>query len=233
MATRFYLPSSTSLGVAGPTAGAEWEHVNPTKPVRLMDTAKANTAFASLAYAPDAADHIADQDALFITYISRPLTSGQTISAQTINLTMICAEDNAGNNVFLTWKVYLCDYMMTTAGSTILAIRRDGTECATTLTNRTDSATSSSVTTANGDRIVLELGLGGLPVATSQVQGHNGTLRLGDNNASDLAANDTATTDANPWFEFATTTLTFRSSASLAFPSAQRINRFWQRRIVR
>ena len=199
MATRFYLPAS-GAGAVTPTVAAEWEHNNAAN--RRMHPIQTNTAFATTSYSPDAADDLTDRDSMVVQFVSDPLLA-QTISAQTLKIQILGNETNAADNLFLTWKVYLCSRTGTT-GSTLLAIRRDGTELVvTTNTNRSDSATSSSQTCSLGDRIVLEVGYGGLCTASGGVQGHNGGLRFGDTGTTDLAENDTDTGDAKPWLEFA------------------------------
>ena len=59
-------------------------------------------------------------------------------------------------------------------------------------------------TCIDGDRILLEIGLGGLPVATSGIQGHNGSIRWGCVASSgDLPVDETQTgTTYRPWVEF-------------------------------
>jgi hypothetical protein len=211
--TRFYLPSTTGAPGVSPTISAEWEHQNTAR--RQTSTAKAGSAFASTAYSPDGADHLANADAHIVQFISAPLAA-QSIAAQTLQITLLCSEAHASNNLFLTWKVYLCD-SAGTPGVTLLAIRRDATETSTSLTNRTDSAVSTDVTANDGDRVVIELGLGGTPTASGGVQGHNGTLRFGDPvGGADLVANDSATADAAPWLEFATSTLSFGNAVTAA-----------------
>jgi hypothetical protein len=204
MATRFYLPSSGTPGVS-PSIVADWEHVNTLR--RPMSPTPAVTAFSTTTYTPDTLDHLVNQDAHVCQFVSEPLAA-QSIPAQTLQIVIRVAEAHASNNLFLTWKVYLVD-SAGTVGSTILAIRRDGSEMPTSLTNRQDTATSAAVTAVDGDRIVLEVGFGGTPSASGGVQGHNGSMRFGDASATDLVAADTGTLDDNPWFQFATTTLVF------------------------
>lgn len=193
-----------------PTISAEWEHQSVVR--RPMSPTLGVTTLASTSYSPDAADHIVDQDAHFVQFVSDPLDP-QTIAAQTVTLTVQASETNAGNNLVVTWKLFVCSNDGVTIKETLLAIRRDATEVATTLTNRTDAATTTSATVENGDRIVLELGLGGLPAAAGGVQGHNGAFRLGESGATDAPANDTSTSATeNPWLEFANT-LTFQAPA--------------------
>lgn len=200
MATRFYLPSSGTADVS-PTVGAEWEHSNavrrPTSPV------KSSTAIADTSYSPDGADDLTDKDSMFVQFVSIPIAA-QTIAAQTMKYALQGSETNAGNNCFVTVKAYVVSNDGATVRGTLLAIRRDATELATTVTNRTDSATTTSVVASANDRIVFEFGIGGLPTAAGGVQGHNGALRFGDNQGTDLAENDTDTASTNnPWVEFA------------------------------
>lgn len=200
MPTRFYLPSSGSAPVTA-TVGAEWEHNNGVS--RATFPWKTGTSIASTTYSPDAADDITDKDSMFVQFVSPPLLA-QTIAAQTVKWAIQVSETNNGNNLFLTVKIYLVANGGGAGTATILAIRRDGTEAATTVTNRTDSATSTSQTCNDGDRLVFEIGLGGLCTATGGVQGHNGTVQFGDDQSTDLAENDTTTgTSNNPWLEFA------------------------------
>jgi len=167
-----------------------------------MSTLKGSTALATVAYTPDAADHLVDGDALHVQFVSPPLAA-QTISAQTVTLVVQALEPDANNNLFVTWKLFIWT-AAGAVGSTVLAIKRDATEVVLASTNRTDSATTTSVTIGNGDRLVLEIGLGGTPTATGGVQGHNGSMRFGESGATDATANDTGTaTTENPWLEFA------------------------------
>lgn len=219
MATRFYLPSSGAAAV-NPAFSAEWEHQNNVR--RPMSTAKSDTALLAISYSPDAVDHIANEDALFGQFISEPLAA-QTIAAQVVKLQMQCSEIIAQNNLFMTWKLFLCNNDGSTIKETLLAIRRDGTEVATSATNRSDSANTSAADCEDGDRIVLEIGLGGLPTAAGGVEGHNGNIRTGDVIAlPDLPEDDTQTgAGHNPWLEFADD-LTFQGAEheGIDLPSA-------------
>jgi len=211
MATRFYLPSS-GTAPASPAISAEWEHVQTTR--RPTKTTKSSTAMANQAYSPDAADDHTDKDSHFFQFVSDPLTA-QTIIGQTVKIQVQGSESNAGNNCSLTWKLFVCSNDGTTIKETLVAIRRDGLELTTSIVNRGDSGTVILAVLEEGDRLVLELGIGGLATAAGGVNGHNGTLRMGDDQASDLAENDTETGSTfNGWFEFAEN-LTFQSSQSV------------------
>lgn len=212
MATRFRLPSSGTPGQS-PALRIAWTHVPGTVVRRPMSITAAGTAFAATAYAPDAADHLVAGTAHVAQFISEPLAA-QTIGVQTVSLTMLASEDNAANNLFLQWTVYAVTAADALVG-TLVASRADGLELSATQQARTDGATSTSVTVASGNRLVLEIGFGGTPTAAGGTQGHNGAIRFGDA-GTDLAANDTATADGNPWLDFATSTLTYPATSSVA-----------------
>lgn len=211
MAQKWYLRSSGTPDIS-PTVTADWEHIEAS-PLRLTTSPTGgSTSLSSKAYSPDAADHLVNADAHVIQYISAETLAAQTISAQTVSLAVQCLESNAGNNVFLTWKIYIVNAAGTSVLGTLLAIRRDATEMATTRTNRTDSATTTEVTTSEAGRLVIELGCGGTPTGAGGVQGHNCTLFHGDNSATDLPADDAdTTTTKRPWVQF-TNDLTFAAN---------------------
>jgi hypothetical protein len=215
LSTRFYLPSVAAAAVS-PTISAAWEHQNVDR--RQMDPGRVNSPFALTTYTPDAADHLVDADAHFVQFISRPL-GAQTIAAQTVTIVIRGSEAHTANNCFLTWTVYLVD----AAGAfkaTLVAIRRDATEFTTSDLARTDSATSTSVTSVLGDYLVLETGLGGTPTGSGGVQGHNGGLQFGDDSGTDHTAADGGTSNFNPWLEFATTTISFAGIDDTVTPAA-------------
>jgi len=200
MATRFYLPSSGSAPVSV-SVTADWEHNNAVS--RATKTWKTNTSIADTSYSPDGADDITNRDSMFVQFVSDPLLP-QTISAQTLKYAIQGSETNNGNNCSMTLKAFLVSNDGGTVRGTILAIQRDGTELTTTVTNRIDSGTTSSISALYGDRIVFEIGIGGTPTAAGGVQGHNGAIRFGDNQSTDLPENDTDTgSTSNPWVEFA------------------------------
>jgi hypothetical protein len=210
VATRFRLPSAGTPGQS-PALRIAWTHV-PGTIIRLpMSPNAAGTAFAATTYTPDAADHLVAGTAHIAQFISAPLAA-QTITAQTISMTMLALVSHANNNLSLHWTVYAVTAADALVG-TLVATRTDGFTINASQMARTDSATSTSVTVAAGDRLVFEVGLSGTPTATGGTQGHNGAIRFGDV-GTDLAANDTATVDGNPWLDFATTTLVFQGAST-------------------
>lgn len=159
----------------------------------------------------DAADHLADWDALICRFVSDRLQA-QTINVQTIALQMQAQEAVGTNNLFIAWQLLLVDGSgIPVAGGSIVNARRDTFEVVRLVnTNRGESVTSlGPVTCPVNSRLVLEIGLGGLPTVSASVDGHNGALRIGDAGASDLPVDDTTTNDTafKPWLEFAQTLL--------------------------
>jgi hypothetical protein len=203
MSTRCYFPETEAAAVSPTIEGADWEHINTLRR-RLLFTTPDGSTLTTTAYTPDAADHLVNGDAHHRQYVSDPL-SAQNISG-TVKAQFQCLEANAGNNLFLTLKIFVVSQDGTTIKETLLAITRDTTnELATALTNRNFPSTAISAADLEaGDRIVVEVGLGGTPTAAGGTQGHNGSLRWGCNaSGGDLAENDTETgTTFRGWLEF-------------------------------
>ena len=199
----FYF-DSTAVPVLAPSYSADWEH-NTQAVRRRLNLDKRASAMTSKQTTVDASDHLVNQDNLFFQYICDQPLDAQTISAsQAIKLQMRAAEDNAGNNLYLTAKCFLIDRAgSAVAGGEIFAITRDNQEVATSLTNRqfTVTAPAADVTVPDGSYLVIEIGLGGTPANTTGTQDHDGTLRVGDAAASDLAEDNTTTADNNPWLK--------------------------------
>lgn len=192
--TLFYLPAS-GTAPASPTVSAEWEHSSGTR--RPLNLINGGTALADSTYSPDGADHLVDNDAMNVQFVSR-LLPAQTIPAQTIKIGVRGLEAAASNNLFLTWKVFCVDASNTVL-ATLVAIKRDGTELGTAQEGRVDTQTSTLATLTVPFRIVLEVGVGGLPVNTA-TDTHNATLRFGE--SAQEFVQDADTTDANPYLEF-------------------------------
>ena len=214
MATRFYFSSSTSAAVTPPAAsGSDWLHINSTTALRKLLTADDSSALTNLTYTPDAGDDITDGDAMFRQFVSDALAA-QTISGN-FTAQLQGTEANLNNNLFLTFKILVVSNDGSTVKATLLAKTRDGsgTEFGNITTNRTyTSRALSSYTCSDGDRLVIEVGMGGLPTNTTGTQGHNGMLRFGTSAAGgDLPANNSDTnTNKRGWCEFSGT-LTFQT----------------------
>jgi len=212
LASRFYLPETEAAPVAPPApAGADWEHVNSVSR-KLLKTADSST-LTTTAYSPDGADDITNKDSHHRQFVSDPLAA-QTIGG---NFTgqMQGLESHASNNCFLTMKVMVISNDGTTQRAVLLAITREaGAEFTTSLRNTTfDSVALAGYTCVNGDRLLVEVGMGGTPTSGSGTNCHNGSLRFGCNASSgDLPVDDTqAGTTYRPWVEFSGTLLFFNT----------------------
>jgi len=208
MATKLYLESSGTPAIS-PTPNAAW--TDTTQLLRLnAGTVKAGSTMTTKHYHNSSN---AQADVIFFQFITPQLSPGQTITgAQTVNIQMRCAETNAADNSFLSWAVYI--FNGTTLQKTIITKRNDATEFAqSTLTNRTDSATSvaGNYTTVAGDQIVIEIGPEGDPTGADNM---NADLSYGSDSATDLPSDDTTTVANNPNV-ILNDTLTFASAETI------------------
>ncbi len=189
--TLFYLPSTGAAAVS-PAFSAGWEDVSIATRLKT-DIVKIASAMTTVSFADVS---VADNDVLFRQWVSDPLIA-QTVIVQTIQIQARVSETLTTNNMFLAWSVKAVSNDGGTLRGTLVTLQRDGTEADTALTNRGDSAASTSVDVQDGDRLVFEVGLGGAPVAV-----HDSALRIGDADATNLPSDDVATSDLNPWIQF-------------------------------
>lgn len=230
MATRFRLTNDDTDPSVTP-AQQSYTHARTGTPqyrqLKLVDT----SALATTAYTPDGADDITAGDSVHSSYVSDAMPAGVTFtSGATIKMAIQGLEPNTSCNQNLQVWIGIYDSAGTTLQRTLRSKAAHATEFATALTNRffTTTQSGATYTTASGDRLVVEIGCVGTPVAAGGVQGHNCSLRFGGNGAGgDLPENDTETgTTFNPWIEFASTifTQTVTSSSALDatpdFPTA-------------
>lgn len=213
MPTRFYIPA-TAEAVSGftPAVDAGWEYSASLSRRNVSRTSSIADAMATLSVT-DPDDDTSDRDYVLLQSISLELTAGQTITGgQAIKAQFRVSETDLGNNLFLALGIRVIAANGSTVQKTVLAVTRDNVEAATTLTNRQFSATSDATnyTTVAGDRLVFEIGMGGDPTSS---RNHSFTIRFGDAAGSDLAEDDTSTTDNNPWVQL-NDTLTFGASGS-------------------
>lgn len=215
MATRFYLSAAAETVPISPTPDAGWEDTSILARV-LTDVVKRSLAMTSVDFADTNA---ANRDVLFRQYISKALTAGQTITgSQAIKAQCRVFEDAITENMFFTVGIRVLAADGTTVQKTVLAVTRDDVEAsANSLENRQFTATSAATnyTTVSGDRLVIEIGMGGDPALFSQ---HDSTMSLGDDSGTDLAEDNTAADPHNPWVQL-TDTLTFVAPAAGRFVS--------------
>lgn len=204
MATKIYIPAiNTPVGIS-PAIDSAWE-VSSLLTRGIASTTKFGDALQTIAFSEGT--NVNNQDIIFAQLISAPLTVGQTITgAQALKAQCRVIETTSSNNMFLTVGIRVMNG--TTVQKTVLAVTRDNSEASnTTLQNRQFTANSAATnyTTVAGDRLVIEVGMAGTPAAGN---GHSCSMRLGSNGASDLAEDNTTTSDDNPWVSL-TDTLTF------------------------
>lgn len=201
--TRLWFPSTGTAAVS-PAFDVGWEDTASASPARRpLQTTASGTAMTTVSFT-DASE--VDRDILMYQGVSLPLDGAQTIDAQSIRVAIRARETLDDNQCFMTWLVKVFSNDGTALRGTIVAIGRDDTELdAITLTSRYLSASGGSVAALDGDRIVVELGVGGDPIIGTE--GHSSSIRVGDVAASELPYDDSMTTDLNPFIQFAQTLL--------------------------
>ena len=181
MSTVLWLPSSGSADVSPtPDTGTWTLHVNTVS--RPLNFTRGNTALTTLAYNPDAADHLVDGNSMIAQFVSQILPP-QTIAAQQIVWGARMLEAAASNNLFPLLRLYGCDVAGTSNLGTMLAGTRQATELATAITGACYAQAGSAVTFNEPWRLVAEWGVGGLPVNTA-TDTHNASIAFGDPLAS-------------------------------------------------
>ena len=211
VATRFYFPSTGTPPIT-PLFGPGWDFGSaatkrPLVSVKVV-SAKANLAFVSAALSPEFRAHS--------MYVSDPL-GAQTITG-TCKGVISCFENNAAFAGTVALRVRIVDATgthkahLTNGGSQVPVASEDTSTTPPELTTNAspgharrfmDSTGATDlpiteVTTASGDCLVVELGIRNATTSTST----SGTIRTGDDNASDLAYADGAHADEDPWIEF-------------------------------
>ncbi len=197
MATRFYFPSTGAAAVS-PAFDSDWENTDDATRLRCVTT-RASTTMTSIQYRDASATN---EDHLIRQWVSDAVDAQSINASQSLTFQMRVLELGGGENQFVTIGVRVFSNDGATERGVVLAVTRDGTEAATTLTNRSMAETGSAVEAQANDRIVIEIGTGGDPAGGND---HNMDIRIGDNDATDLPQDDTTTNDNNPWLRFSTT----------------------------
>lgn len=214
-ATRFSLTADTTAPSVSP-AIQSYSHDQGSR--RRLTTTDSST-LATSAYDPDGGAHEVAGDSHHIQFVSNPMESGITFtSGNTIKMSIQGTESTANANLFVQLFVSVVSEDGSTVRRTLRAKVADGTEMATSLTNRFHSTTQDGAdyTTVTGDRLVVEISVTGTPGGSGN-NNHNASLRWGGSGAGgDLPENDTETgTTLNPWIEFVPT-ITFVSPPAAA-----------------
>ena len=190
-ATRFYMPYGGAAPSISPSIDSGWELTSSAFLRKTSRTTKTGTGPGGTG---GERSSTSNHDMIFRQFVAGPL-GAQTIAAQTVKLQIKGLEDSVNANQFVAWSVKAVTSTGTLRGQ-IVALQRDGTEVTTTATNRGDSATSTEVTTQDGDFLVSELGLGGTPADASAYQL---ALYWDDIAATDLPEDSTSTAAYSPW----------------------------------
>ena len=137
MATRIYLPSSGSAPCS-PAYSGDWDNTSAYPASRLPCYAsKQSTAMVTVSL--DGNADSSDADYLVRQWVSEQLAA-QTISAQTIKVQIRLMEENSRANQYLALCIRVVSSDGATVRGTLVTLTRDGTELATSLTNRGWSA---------------------------------------------------------------------------------------------
>ena len=205
MARRLWFPDTQPAPVTPPApSGTDWEHVNSVQRALLL--APDGSALATTAYAPDAADDLTDKDSHHRQYVG-PCLAAQTLSGN-VTAQLQCQETFNNDNLFLALKILVCNRAGSSTAATLLAITRaTSAELSSSAdANRTFPSTAlSSFACADGDRLVVEVGLGGsISSGVGGIIGHNGQIRWGCAATSgDLPVDESTTTATfRGWIEF-------------------------------
>lgn len=199
MSTTFWLPSDTTAAVSPTPSAVDWNgHVNTVS--RVLNLVRGLSAVTTLAYNPDAGDDLVDANSMVAQFVS-PILPPQTIAAQRVLYSVKLFEANAANNLFSTWKLYAVNTAGTSVLATLVGINRGIVEAGTSIAGRIIEVTSTEAVLAVNFRLVLEVGLGGLPVAGGN---HNGSISFGEDGASGVVHNLAGAVATSPTLQFNT-----------------------------
>ena len=173
MSTVVWCPSSGTADVSPTPSSGTWTlHVNSVS--RPLQFTRADSVKTSLAYNPDAVDHLVDGNSMVAQFVSQILPP-QVIAAQRIGWGAEMLEVAASNNLFSLLRLYGCNVAGTSNLGTILAGTRQVTELITSLAGQAFVEDGSAVTFNEPWRLVAEWGVGGLPVNTA-TDTHNASI---------------------------------------------------------
>ena len=209
-ATRFYLPSTGAAAVS-PAFDAAWEETSDADRLAMV-----TTRISSAMTDKTVNSLLAAQDALVRQYVSAGLAA-QTINAD-VRIYARVSEALVTVNAFSRIVLKVVSSDGSSVRGTLLAFGdySTGAEWNTSLRNKSfaDNDPPASVTTLDGDRLVLEIGFNHAAVISSAA------INFGDDSATDLAEDETTTDANNPWLEIAQT-ITFSGGAVAQRPPGQ------------
>jgi hypothetical protein len=180
MGTVFWLPSTGASAVSPTPSATDWDgHVNGSQRLKMV-LDRINSALSTVAYAPDAADHLVDLASMHSQYVSDILPP-QAIAAQQIIFGIRCLEAVATNNLWPAWKLYCvkADGSLPALATIVAWFKSATAEMATAITGYCETRAGSAVTLNEPWRLVLEFGADGLPTNTA-TDTHNHSFAVGD-----------------------------------------------------
>jgi hypothetical protein len=203
--TRFYMPSTGAADVT-PVAYAGWGITAFADNLEMVTT-KIGSASAS-GTNPGGASAASGLKVLRRRYVSNPLPA-QTIGADVFVKAMLrVRESNAAMNVYSQCRLWVCSNDGTVNRGTLIDFSTTfpGMEWDIGLVNKKfpsgwtgDGVACNPVTLSANDRLVWEPGA---QFTSAYGSAWTTEFRFGDVSASDLAENETAFDDFNPWIEF-------------------------------
>lgn len=215
--TRFYFPSTGAAAVS-PAYGAGWVQ-DPAVDRRALVTTRISSAFAQVGTG-DTGDTLGATNTILRQYVSAPLAA-QTVtgtlkgqfrgkragSSDTISATLAIRVAKVGVDGTTVTEIVAITGSTNTAAAPPIFVT-----IATALTNRrlevgdVDDFTIDVPSTgiSAGERLIIEIGV----VNNQYTSTRFAAVEFGDNSGSDLAEDETSTTQNNPWVEF-THTFTF------------------------
>jgi len=174
MATRLYLSAAAETVPISPAPDSGWEDISILARC-LCGTSKRGLAMTTVSFSDS---NLTNKDILFRQYISPPLVAGITwdfgeVDTPLVKINAVCRviQTNPSNNMFFTLGIRIIASNGTTVRRTLLNVTRDYLEASDTLfqsraINDADGVfcSAGSYTTQAGDRLVIEIGMGGDPV---------------------------------------------------------------------
>lgn len=199
MATRYYFPSTGAAAVEPDfySGAVGWDKTSEADRLAMVTT-KISSAFATKACTENVSTD--PYDVCNRQYVSAPIGVHDFNSVVT-KIQIRCIEDATKMDALLRWFARC----MSNDGSVerfIIGWYSGDTEFDDgNLTNRGYSHTRGvgSVTSENGDRIVVDIGIN---TTNTKTDVYTATMDFGDNSGTDLPENETETTQYNPWIEF-------------------------------
>jgi hypothetical protein len=195
--TRFYFDSAAAAEVS-PAYDLGWNYSAEASRYRLNLGKKSSAMATGARIGP----WTPDSTALDRQFVSKPLDAGVvfTSGGSAVKGRMRGAEFAVSDNAYPAWKIFVAN-----RAGTKQAYLYDGSsslEFSTALTNRNPFAAGGGLclanyTTAQGDRLVVEVGYMDVSGTTPEANS-----RFGDAAASDLPEDESSTNDYNPWVEF-------------------------------